>query len=375
MKKFLRVSLYVIILLFAVFGFGLTLVFIAQKTGLTNDRGAVDKNDRIFKELAEEKNHNEILLPTSAIDSLLEANTEFTELFYKIHFINKYFPRNAGLILNTYRNTKDIKIVESMIKALSIYINIDSLINLPERHDHKVYSDSLAQKWMNSNEWGVLKEALVKEKEFVRKAAIATGVEPRMIICCVIGEQMRIYNQARERFKQLFAPVKTLSFMTNLSYGVAGVKEGTALLTRHHLKDTSSVFYLGKKYENLLDFKEDSQDVISRLTNYNDHYYTYVYVGLILKQIKTQWERTTYPISERPEILSTIYNLGFGASTPKPDPQAGGSTFFVDGIEYSFGTVTFDFYYSGELADEFPFWENKWTEPATEEQTDSLSSL
>ena len=375
MKKFLRKFLYGLILLFAVFGLGITLVFIAQKTGLTNDRGAVDKNNRIFQELEDEKNKNTILISATAIDSMLEANANFTKLFFKIHYLNKYYPRNAGLILNTFNKTRNTKIIGSMIDALSLYVNIDSLINLKEQHDHKVYSDSLAQKWMNSQEWAVLKEALMKEKEFVRKAALATGVEPRMIICCVIGEQMRIYNQARERFKTLFAPVKTLSFMTNLSYGVAGVKEGTALLTRSHLKDTSSVFYLGKNYESLLDFKKDSQDVISRLTDYNDHYYTYVYVGLILKQIKTQWERLGYPISERPEILSTIYNLGFGASKPKPDPKAGGATFFVDGIEYSFGTITFDFYYSGELAEEFPFWENKWTEPATEAQLDSLVKL
>lgn len=58
--------------------------------------------------------------------------------------------------------------------------------------------------------------------------------------------------------------------------------------------------------------------------------------------------------------MATLYNLGFRTSKPNADPRAGGSTFQVNGKTFTFGTVAFDFYYSGELLKEFPYWKEKW---------------
>jgi hypothetical protein len=73
-----------------------------------------------------------------------------------------------------------------------------------------------------------------------------------------------------------------------------------------------------------------------------------------MKQIESQWRNAGYDISTRPDIFATLYNLGFYYSVPKADPKAGGAVIPVNDIEYTFGDLGYEFYYSGELSDIFP---------------------
>jgi hypothetical protein len=79
-----------------------------------------------------------------------------------------------------------------------------------------------------------------------------------------------------------------------------------------------------------------------------------------VKQIKVQWERAGFHIDDRPEILATLYNIGFDASFPKEKPEVGGSGINIKGIRYSFGAIAYEFYYSGELYDLFPLKNSKF---------------
>ena len=82
-----------------------------------------------------------------------------------------------------------------------------------------------------------------------------------------------------------------------------------------------------------------------------------------MKQIKTQWEKAGYPIADRPEILASLFNLGYQKSQPKRNPGVGGSVFKVNDAEYTFGSVAFEFYFSGELAKEFPYTKERFKQP------------
>lgn len=123
-----------------------------------------------------------------------------------------------------------------------------------------------------------------------------------------------------------------------------------------NLTDTASIFYMGKPYEHILDFQTENHQAerISRLTNYRNHLYSYIYTGCILHQTMLQWRRSGYDIVNRPDILFTLFNLGFAASKPGPDPKCGGSHITVHDEIYTFGVICNDFYYSGELAEQFP---------------------
>ena len=136
-----------------------------------------------------------------------------------------------------------------------------------------------------------------------------------------------------------------------------GMKEETAKKIETHLKDKNSPFYLGVNYEDLLDFKTDdiSSERFNRLIDSKNHRYSYLYAAIFLKQIMHQWELLGYNISNRPEVLATLFNLGFEKSIPKAEPQVGGAEIEVGGEKYSFGGLAFQFYYSDELLDYFPW--------------------
>ena len=94
---------------------------------------------------------------------------------------------------------------------------------------------------------------------------------------------------------------------------------------------------------------------VKRLVQYKDHYYSYLYSAIYIKQIKTQWEKAGFPIDNRPEILASLFNLGYQKSLPKKNPSVGGSNFKIREREYTFGSVAYEFYYSGEMSDVFPY--------------------
>ncbi len=73
-----------------------------------------------------------------------------------------------------------------------------------------------------------------------------------------------------------------------------------------------------------------------------------------MRQFQAHWEKAGLSLAYRPEILGTLYNLGFQKSKPKKNPAVGGSTFKVGDKEYTFGGLCYEFYYSGELMDIFP---------------------
>jgi hypothetical protein len=79
-----------------------------------------------------------------------------------------------------------------------------------------------------------------------------------------------------------------------------------------------------------------------------------LYTAFFLRQFQTHWERAGFTLSNRPEILGTLFNLGYQKSKPKKNPSVGGSNFIVGDKEYTFGGLCYEFYYSGELQDLFP---------------------
>jgi hypothetical protein len=210
--------------------------------------------------------------------------------------------------------------------------------------------------WADSEEWQIFSQAIIKDKEDLEKASLLSGVPARLIVAQLVAEQLRLFYTQRELFKTVFAPLKLLGNQSQFSWGVAGLKQETAQTIETNLKDTASPFYLGKSYESLLDFKTSDidQERFARIVNDDSRFYSYLYVGLYLKQIINQWQKAGFDISDRPEILSTLYNIGFEHSEPKADPKVGGSTLTIDGEVKSFGGLAGEFYSSDELVGVFP---------------------
>ena len=334
----------ILLVLFALAGAAIIGAWGLYQTGITNNRGAVDKNYRYLMSVSEIKNLKDAKLTQEEIDELWASQLE------RLATLAHRYPVNTRLILNAAVVSDDPLVINRMVAALSIYIDSsDNTIKQP--------SNINVIPWMSEPAWPALKEAILRDSALINEAARLTGVEPRLIVGCLIGEQIRLFNSKREMFKKYLGPVKVLSVQSQFSYGVNGIKDFTAEAVEEHLKDPTSEFYMGPAYEHLLDFETDDHvtERYNRLVDYRNHLYSYIYTGCILHQTMLQWRRAGYDISDRPDILFTLFNVGFSQSVPKPNPVAGGSHIKVGDRDYTFGAIGFDFYYSGELADMFPF--------------------
>jgi len=154
----------------------------------------------------------------------------------------------------------------------------------------------------------------------IEKVSKETGISKRLLISPLLIEQLRLMTSQREIFKKYFQPLSILGSQTQFSLGIYGMKENTAKQIEINLKDKNSPYYLGKSFENILDYKIENSsssvllnsetgeviirntnlptstkiligndaERIKRLTNEKDHYYSYLYAALYLKQILNQ---------------------------------------------------------------------------------------
>lgn len=375
-KTVFRVLVYA----FAAAGFLIIGAWAFFQLGFTKNKGSVDENYRYLMTVSEMEGLQDSTL------SPAQAQSQWSRAYVRLAAFSRFYPQNARLILDAAQHSGDPGVVERMIAAASVYTGdneayqrflkeMTALLNKAPQQ-----SNPNAIPWMNTVEWEALKPSILKDSAALRKAGEITGVEPRLIVGCLVGEQIRLFNSKREMFKKYLGPVKVLSVQSQFSYGVNGVKEFTAKAVEEHLKDPNSEFYMGKHYENILDFEtaDHSNERYRRLVDYRNHLYSYIYTGCILHQTMLQWRRAGYDISDRPDILFTLFNVGFSQSEPKPDPRCGGSHISIDGRLYTFGAVGFDFYYSGELAAVFPFWPKRFIDDngqaISQEQVDAIQS-
>jgi hypothetical protein len=208
----------------------------------------------------------------------------------------------------------------------------------------------------HADEWIAFRIAVTKDKTMIDKVSKETGVPPRLLILLLVPEQMRLFHSDRPLFKMVFAPLKILGSQSQFSWGIFGIKDETARATEAHLLDKTSPFYLGKNFEESLAFKtiNTDQERFTRITDEHNHLYGYRYAALYIKQIESQWAKAGYPIDNRPEIIATLWNLGFEKSKPNNNPKSGGAILTINDNEYSFGELARSFYYSDEMIELFP---------------------
>jgi hypothetical protein len=213
--------------------------------------------------------------------------------------------------------------------------------------------------WLNTNEYISLKNTLIKEKNTLDRVQKETGINSRLIVSMLFVEQMRLFNSDTELFRKIFQPLQILGVQSQYSWGVLGLKQSTLIDVENNLKNKNSQFYLGTSSKNILDYDASStlsidEQRFNRVTDEHNQYYTYLYASLMMKQIKKQWSDAGFDISERPEILATLYNIGLSHSKPNANPQVGGAEIDIGTEKYSFGRLAYEFYYSNELIDIFP---------------------
>ncbi|MES2668731.1 MAG: hypothetical protein V4644_03530 [Patescibacteria group bacterium] len=227
---------------------------------------------------------------------------------------------------------------------------------LPEKPCVEAGVESCA--WNGTPEWDVVEGGLLKDAAVIERVSHETGVPARLIAASVIPEQIRFFTAEREVFKRYFEPLKILGSLSQFSLGVSGIKQETARLVELQANDPSSPFYPGPEAARLLRYPAGTKDadaaLFARLTDEKDHYYSYLYTALYLKEVEAQWEKAGFDVSDDPYALVTLFNIGFKNSVPKEDPKAGGAQIAVGGRTYVFGELGGDFFVSDEMLDVFP---------------------
>lgn len=332
---------------FALAGFVFFVVYVAMQFGWLNVRGSVSERNSYFNIRKDEKINDNYSL----------------EIVCQINVLNRYAPlTSVNIYKNLIKGTKD-QIIVRMIETASFRFKNDYSFttemnrckNNNQKQDLKVLIS--AYNWADTDQWALMKEVFTRDQEIIKKAGQDAEISPRLILSGVIGEQFRFFSNRRESFKSYFEPLKILASLSNTSFGIAGLKPKTIGQIEDNLKNSKSPFYLGSSFEHIVDHKygvDIETERMNRITNTKDPYYSYLYVGLFMKQIIGQWQKAGFDISNRPEILATLYNLGFYFSVPKENPMPGGSIITVNDVDYTFGDLAYEFYYSGELSDIFP---------------------
>ena len=214
-----------------------------------------------------------------------------------------------------------------------------------------------ACEWNRTPEWEVIKGGLQKDADILARVSRETGVSERMIASVVVPEQMRFFTSNREVFKRYFEPLKILGSLSQFSLGVSGIKQETAEKIEQYANDPSSPFYPGEGMGGLIRYEDGADrdaELFARLTDAKDHYYSLLYTALYIREIEEQWKRAGFDISENPEAVATLFNIGFQASNPNANPRAAGATIETGGRSYSYGALGGLFYESDELAGDFP---------------------
>ncbi len=311
MPTFVRPVLYGIFCIFAVIGFIFTGVFVAMQLDLLNVRGSIDSRNQFFL--------------------------------------------NTATTTPATRATSTSNIPAPSVSTTTQATPTPARVAIPKIPCTDTHLTSCT--WNQTPEWKVIERALVKDAAVLKRVAAETGVHPRMIASVVVPEQIRFFTSNREVFKRWFEPMKLLGSLSQFSLGVSGIKEDTAERIESYTQDTTSPWYPGIGMDALIAHQSDidpATDRFNRLTDEKDHYYSYLYTALFIKEVVSQWEGAGYDISDNPEVIVTLFNLGFDKSVPNATPSAGGAPITVGGTTYTYGTLGGAFYRSDELLTEFP---------------------
>lgn len=359
MKKILKYGYFSVVHILAAVALFLIFTALAVKFKWTNNGGAIDENNRYFSEMAN-RYDDELKM-----DSVNSEKKEF-EFFQKLAIVAKYKPTDAKSISQAYYLSMNPIVGLRMIDAFSVMMKKNQTFQ-NELASVKKGKDQLSiYEWSNYQVWKDFCNIVRKDRYAIDSVSRLTGVESRLIVMCMVGEQVRMFNSGREKFKKYVLPFNRIMLPTNRGYGVTGILEHTALRIENTIFNKKSEFYAGDYFQNCINVNDSFPELVNdtikahklktiqRLIQRGDHYYSYLYTAFLLRQYQAHWERNGFTLENRPEILGSLFNLGYQKSKPKKNPVVGGSTFDVGGKDYTFGGLCFEFYYSGQLQELFP---------------------
>jgi len=199
MKKILKYGYFSVVHILAAVALFLIFTALAVKFKWTNNGGAIDENNRYFSEMAN-RYDDELTM-----DSVNIEKKEF-EFFQKLAIVAKYKPTDAKSISQAYYLSKNPIVGLRMIDAFSIMMKKNQDFQ-DELASVKKGKDQLSiYEWSNYQVWKDFCNIVRKDRYAIDSVSRLTGVESRLIVMCMVGEQVRMFNSGREKFKKYVLP-------------------------------------------------------------------------------------------------------------------------------------------------------------------------
>lgn len=190
------------------------------------------------------------------------------------------------------------------------------------------------------NEYKILKE-LHEKSEIIQNSAEKLEISPRLLASIIYTEK-RINITLVDSYEDIYAYLGA-----NSSIGLAQIRLNTGKWIIDSVKDSTSDYYIEKRYHHWLPVYPGRSDLIRLLKQDTPNC---ILAAFHIKQIIRRWQKDGYDISQRPDIVVTLYTYGLTDRetgkeiTPHENPK---SNFL--------GTIAINFYKSSKLQNEFPF--------------------
>lgn len=177
-----------------------------------------------------------------------------------------------------------------------------------------------------------INKAMDEIAPLINKYSKELNVDPRIVAGVIFVEMFRNFTTEKgylEKYLENTNLGETILSIANHTYGIGQMSKSEFFECINHLQDLNSEFYLGeglKEYVSYDDVEKSKDNVDIQIK----------FTVVMIKQLISQWEKAGFDISKRPEILGTLYNIGFKNSYPKQNPRSGGSINHVEFGEKSF---------------------------------------
>ncbi len=152
---------------------------------------------------------------------------------------------------------------------------------------------------------------LEEQKSNIECASKTFNINPDFLKAIIYVERTNNYNWQDVYFDDYLAKKDQ-----NSSIGFCQVKMKTAYWIECQLADSTSEFYPGKKYEDVLSVGQSPKEIIDKLENDRINL---LYASAYMKIIQSYWESRGHSIDNRVDIIATIFSYGiFNRSTGEP---------------------------------------------------------
>ncbi|MCF7832421.1 MAG: hypothetical protein K9N05_02445 [Candidatus Marinimicrobia bacterium] len=154
-------------------------------------------------------------------------------------------------------------------------------------------------------------QKLKEQSVNIEYASKTFDIDPMKLKTITYVERTNNYDWRDEYFDDYLAKKGQ-----NSSIGFCQVKMKTAYWIECQLADSTSEFYSGKMYEDILQVSQSPQAIIDKL---EDDRTNLLYASAYMRIIQSYWQSRGYSIDDRVDIIATIFSYGiFSRATGEP---------------------------------------------------------